>query len=282
MNWLDKLQRKYGRYAIFNLTKYMIIVYAAGLALQVFAPNFYETWLCLDMRQVFKGQIWRLITFVVYPPGGSLFISLVIMVIYYQLGTALERCWGAFRYNLYIFSGVIFHVIAALLVYLIRGNCVIEGVGYLNWTMMLAFVTEFPDTTIYIMYILPVKAKWLGIVYAVYMGLLIVSGLLSPLIPGIMLADFATGVQLLFCVLNYIIYFFSMPGSRFAPKELKRRTDFVRKVNAGAAKVRSGKHRCAVCGRTENDGDLEFRFCSKCNGNYEYCQDHLYTHMHVE
>ena len=34
------------------------------------------------------------------------------------------------------------------------------------------------------------------------------------------------------------------------------------------------KHRCAVCGRTElDDPNLEFRYCSKCNGNYEYCQE---------
>jgi len=28
--------------------------------------------------------------------------------------------------------------------------------------------------------------------------------------------------------------------------------------------------------------DLTFRFCSKCNGNYEYCENHLYTHKHIE
>ena len=284
MNWLDKLQRKYGRYAVHNLTKYMTIMYAAGLLIQIFAPGFYEMYLCLNMSQVLKGQIWRLVTFVLYPPGGDLFFSLIMMVIYYQLGNTLAGCWGAFRYNLYIFSGVIFHIIAALLVTLIEGSCVLYGVSYLNMTMLLAFVTEFPDTQFYLFYFIPIKAKWIGIVDAAYLGLIIVCGLLSPLIPSIQISDFSTGVLVLFCVLNYIVYFFSMPGSRFSPKQVKRRADFNRKVNnAGAKKVRAGKHRCAVCGRTEADGEnLEFRFCSKCNGNYEYCQDHLYTHMHVE
>lgn len=27
--------------------------------------------------------------------------------------------------------------------------------------------------------------------------------------------------------------------------------------------------------------NLDFRFCSKCDGNYEYCSDHLFTHQHV-
>ena len=41
--------------------------------------------------------------------------------------------------------------------------------------------------------------------------------------------------------------------------------------------------KCLIDGRTERDGDdLEFRFCSKCNGNYEYCNEHLFTHEHVK
>ena len=42
------------------------------------------------------------------------------------------------------------------------------------------------------------------------------------------------------------------------------------------------RHKCAVCGRTEvTNPELEFRYCSKCEGNFEYCQDHLFTHQHI-
>ena len=42
------------------------------------------------------------------------------------------------------------------------------------------------------------------------------------------------------------------------------------------------KHKCAVCGRTEKDDEnLIFRYCSKCQPSLEYCQEHLYTHIHV-
>ena len=69
---------------------------------------------------------------------------------------------------------------------------------------------------------------------------------------------------------------------RFAPKEMHRR--YVYKKNVKAAAAPNGtKHKCAICGRTEKDGDnLVFRYCSKCNGNYEFCQEHLYTHKHFE
>ena len=281
MKWIDKLQRKFGRYAVRDLMKYLTMVYGAGLLIEIIAPGFYAQYLCLNMQAVLHGQIWRLVTFMVYPPGGGLVMSLLIMLIYYHFGTTLERCWGTFRFNLYVFSGILFHIVAAVVVTLLEGNCVLYGANYLHMTMMLAFITEFPDTMFYVMYFLPVKAKWIGIVDAIYLGALIVFGLLSPLIPTIRISNFTTGVVVLLCVLNYIIYFFSAPGSHYTPRQIKRRVEFARKVKVPMAKA--GHHRCAVCGRTEADGDeLEFRFCSKCNGNFEYCQDHLYTHKHVE
>ena len=90
-------------------------------------------------------------------------------------------------------------------------------------------------------------------------------------------------------LLNFIIFFFGTRNmNRYNPKEIHRRNKFKKAVNPGSKTVpfRNGsegitKHKCAVCGRTEKDDpNLEFRFCSKCNGNYEYCQDHLYTHIH--
>ena len=65
-----------------------------------------------------------------------------------------------------------------------------------------------------------------------------------------------------------------------SPKQMKRRQEFKREVKNSSKITR---HKCAVCGRTEETNpELEFRFCSKCDGNYEYCQDHLFTHVHVK
>jgi hypothetical protein len=79
-----------------------------------------------------------------------------------------------------------------------------------------------------------------------------------------------------------VIWFFFMTRNlhRFKPSEVKRRREFKKKVSA--VPLNANRHRCAVCGKTSQDGDdLVFRFCSKCEGNFEYCQDHLYTHVHV-
>ena len=66
-----------------------------------------------------------------------------------------------------------------------------------------------------------------------------------------------------------------------SPKEVYRRKAYEQKV--AQAMKNMPRHKCAICGRTEKDSpELEFRYCSKCEGNYEYCQDHLFTHEHVK
>ena len=92
----------------------------------------------------------------------------------------------------------------------------------------------------------------------------------------------AYSVMALLSLGNFILFFFGMRNMhRYSPKEIHRRQTYVRSVKRGERAV--GTHKCAICGRTEKDGeDLEFRFCSKCNGNYEYCQEHLFTHEHVK
>ena len=93
--------------------------------------------LSLDMSMVMKGQIWRLVTWVIYPPssvggtGNLVMFLLAIFFFYYPIGTSLERTWGTFRYTLYIFSGVLFTVIAAVLLHVFTGGYVVmNGIAY--------------------------------------------------------------------------------------------------------------------------------------------------------
>ena len=113
MNWLDKLERKFGRYAIHNLMYYIIVLYVAGLVLQLFVPEFYYQYLCLDVPAILRGQVWRVVTFIIQPPQTSYLFMVFALYLYYMLGKSLEQTWGAFRFNLYFFAGMLFHVIAA-------------------------------------------------------------------------------------------------------------------------------------------------------------------------
>ena len=118
------------------------------------------------------------------------------------------------------------------------------------------------------------KVKWLGIAYAVILGYTA----LDALIHG----DFATFFVIAFQGLNLFL-FYSSTGrlNHIRPGEIKRKREF--KSNTHMRPKGITRHKCAICGRTEQDDpNLEFRFCSKCNGNYEYCQDHLFNHVHVK
>ena len=42
-------------------------------------------------------------------------------------------------------------------------------------------------------------------------------------------------------------------------------------------------HRCEICGKTDvSNPELEFRYCSRCNGYHCYCQEHISNHTHID
>ena len=293
MNLLDKLERKFGRYAIHNLMYYIIILYALGYVIVTFVPQFYVQYLSLDPTMILRGQIWRIITFIIYPPNTGLFYFLISMYLYYSIGRILEAQWGAFRFNLYFFTGVLLHVAAAFISCYVFGANIGPAFGtyYLNYSLFFAFAATYPDMQFLLFFIIPIKAKWLGIINGIYFGVTIVAGFLANYLPysvliGLMnagiIAHPAYSAMALVSLANFLIFFFGMRSMRrYNPKELYRRRVYTKNVKQGQKSAAT--HRCAVCGRTEKDGDdLVFRFCSKCNGNYEYCQDHLFTHEHVK
>lgn len=271
MNWMNKLERKFGRYAIRNLMFYIMILYGVGFVIMNVNPLFYYQYLSLDASMILKGQVWRIFTFLIYPPAGDILYFVIAMWLYYSLGTTLERVWGSFRFNLYFMIGVLGHILAAILIYLIFGQVFLLGTSYLNWSLFFAFAATFPDMQFLLFFIIPIKAKWLGILNGIYF--------IYELIVG----SWATRTAIILSVANFLIFFLAGRNmNRVNPKEIKRKAVYRQQVNAAKADEKHPRHRCAVCGRTEfDDENLEFRFCSKCEGTYEYCQDHLYTHMHV-
>ena len=118
MNWLNKLERKFGRYAVHNLTTYLIGTYIIGYAIRLFMPDM-MIWLYLQPGAILHGQIWRIVSWILVPPQGSLLEIVIMLMLYYSLGTTLERTWGVFRYNVYIFSGILFTVLGAFVLYIL-------------------------------------------------------------------------------------------------------------------------------------------------------------------
>ena len=163
MNWMDKLERKIGRYAVPNLMLYIIIMYGAGYVLYLVNPAFYAQYLCLNAQAILHGQVWRIITFIIQPPSYSLIWMLVALSLYYFIGKELERAWGTFRFNLYFFAGVLFHVIAAILVYVLTGLVLPLGTGYLNMSLFLVYAAMNPNAQFMLYFIIPVKCQMAGV-----------------------------------------------------------------------------------------------------------------------
>ena len=275
MDFLNKLERKFGRFAISNLPAVMIGLYAAGYVLSVIAPTVFQ-YLYLEPYYILRGQIWRIITWVIIPPGRLDVFTVIMLFFYFSIGRTLERTWGTFRFNVYIFMGIIFTVIGAFIVYAIQaGSGTIYSVGgyfstyWINMSIFLAIAFTYPDMQVLLYFVIPVKVKWLGVLD----GVLIAYEFFQTGLPG--------KVAILASLLNFFLFFLLTHNlQRMAPKEVRRRQTYKKAVKS-SVHHKGTIHRCAVCGRTEADGDhLVFRYCSKCDGAYEYCQDHLFNHEH--
>ncbi|HIY30528.1 MAG TPA: rhomboid family intramembrane serine protease [Candidatus Mediterraneibacter avicola] len=287
MNWLDKLERKLGRFAIPNLTVYLMICYVIGfmlwnLAAMNLIPAEVIGYLTLEPALILRGQVWRLITWLVVPPSSNLISLVFFVLLYYSLGTALERTWGVFRYNVYIFSGLLFTVLAVFGLYAFyyfaygfempMSVLGMAGSNYVTLSIFLAFAAIYPEMEVLLYFILPIKMKWMALVYVAIAGYDFING------------NIVTRVVIGTSLLNFVIFFLSSRNfKRFGPGEQARKAKFKKQSRPHMTYTNGAHHRCAVCGRTElDDPCLEFRYCSKCNGNYEYCQDHLFTHEHVK
>ncbi len=290
MKFLNKLERKLGKYAIQNLMLYIIILYAFGFVLDLFMPNFYSEYLSLNAAAILKGEVWRIVTFIIQPPNTSLLFVIFTLYLYYMIGRALEYVWGTFRFNLYFFMGVILHVIAALVSYWMTGVSLPLGTYYLNMSLFFAYAAVYPNQQFYLFGVIPIKVKYLAWIDAAYFGYTILQAFLPSYGGHPFYGDVfkANALAAFVSVLNFFIFFLMTRNlKKYNPKEIYRKRTYQKGVREGRAAKTVGpdgaKHRCTVCGRTElDDPNLEFRYCSKCNGNFEYCQEHLFTHEHMK
>ena len=281
---MSNFEKRFGKYAIANLSLILILCYVVGYVIQLVNANFL-LYLTLDPYAILHGQIWRLFTWIIMPPSSLNPFTIIMLLFYYNIGTSLERTWGVYRYNVYLFSGMLFTILGSFvwlgIQFLLTGGgaglketslivSLLFSTYYVNMSIFLAFAATFPNVQVLLMFVIPVKVKVLGIIYALILGweFIAVGSLANRIVIGSSL-------------LNFVIFFFTTRNHvHMSPRQVKRRAEFRHEVKRNP---KITKHKCAICGRTdEDDPSLEFRFCSKCNGNYEYCQEHLFTHTHVK
>ena len=277
MGFLNKMERKFGKYAIQNLTFWLIGAWVLGFIIQITMPDVLQL-LLLEPRMILQGQVWRIVSWLLIPPPVNILFLIFFLSCYYFIGISIEQAIGTFRYNVYLIGGILCSILGAFFLYgfyyLAKGVSV-AGIGYyfstqyITMSLFLAFAVIFPNIEFRLYFLIPIKAKWMGMVDVIWMVFMFIA------------SNAAGRTAILASLMNFLIFFFTTRNyHRVSPKEIHRKQVYRQQMRQAQNITR---HKCAICGRTERDGaDLEFRFCSKCDGNYEYCQDHLFTHQHVK
>jgi hypothetical protein len=176
------------------------------------------------------------------------------------MGTALEGHWGAFRYNVFLLVGYLVTVaVSCITPFYPATNLFIGG------SVFLAFAFLYPDFTLYIFFIIPVKIKWLALLTWI--------GYAYEILVG----SWSTRLLVLASISNFLLFF---------GKDILWRIKTGNRSMVAQARQFTGKkkpfHRCTVCGITDlSHPQMEFRYCSDCGG-LGYCKDHIFNHEHVK
>jgi hypothetical protein len=283
MSFRQKLEARLRRWAVSNPTAILIagqvLFYLLAHVGNDQVGRFDIMGLLLLPGRVLEGEVWRLFTFLFYPPATTPVFVIFFWLLMYRFGTALEAIWGTYRYNIYLLIAYFATIIVSFVIWSIGGDSAvmfaqfsaiglshgaIDVTGFIYGTLFLAFARLFPDYTINVMFILPVRIKWLALLAWIGYGFAFLAG------------NWAVKLIIAASLTNYALFL----GREHIRdwKQGHRRRSF----QARAAKVGKPIHKCLVCGiDSENSPKTAFRYCSKCAGQCGYCPEHIQNHEHV-
>lgn len=276
--WLDRFCYKHPRLGIPGLMRYIVIGNVLVYLLNLFSTNGYpvaSALLSFDTSAILQGQVWRIITFIFVPTGSSnIFFFVLTLYFYYFIGSALEREWGSNKFTVFYFFGVILNIILGFFV----GTA---SMYYVNMSMFFSFATLYPEMQVLLYGILPLKVKWLAWLDAALF--------LFDIIRYLMLGAWGYALIPVVAILNYFLFFWDdlmnivrRKTGRMAYQARPQTINF-KKAQKEVQQRKGYLHKCAVCGITDaDDPNMEFRYCSKCNGYYCYCMKHINDHVHVQ
>jgi membrane associated rhomboid family serine protease len=260
---LARLERKYGHSAPGNLTYGLIAAQLAGLVLHLAARGQID--LDFDIARIMHGEVWRLVTWLAVPPSYDPFWALFGLYWLYIMGTALESEWGAFKYLVYFVTGALGTMITAAIAAVPISN------STFLLTLFLAFATLWPDYEIRVLFIIPVKVKWLALLAGIgLIVLILVQPGFEKLLPVVSVG-------------NYLLFFHAALWARIRgfAREAER-AGARNRMRAARTSVELPKvRRCAICGASNEDPEVEIRVCDceKCGGvRRDLCLPHAKAH----
>jgi membrane associated rhomboid family serine protease len=263
--FLARLDRRFGKLAIENLATFIVGGMGIVFLLSMVRPDF-QSLLVLDMHQVMRGQVWRLVTYLFLSSSSSLIWILFELYWVWMIVSNLESAWGPFKLNVYYLLGMIGTTVAAIL----TGGAV--GNEQLNLSCFFAFATLFPSYEILVFFVLPVKMKWLGLLSAAYAVYEVVTG------------NWVTRGAIIAATANYFVFFGPHLLGLMRSRNLETR-QAARRVSAAPAPSHGSTmaaRACAICGKGEDDdADIRYCACEKClaaGGPRNLCLEHARHH----
>lgn len=299
-NRFERFCYAHRNWGIPNLILYLVLASGVVSIMQLMGYDQIYNVLCFDRALILQGQVWRLVTYLFTMRSGNLFMTLIMLYCYYSLGRAVEATWGTFKFNLYYLTGVILMDVFAMTLggmsVTLSDGSVFPGdlfgalfysgrmVAYLHLSLLLCFATIYTESQFFLFFFIPVKAWILALLYLI----IIFVEMLQLMTPELF---FPHCLFPLVAMLNYFLFFGKDVLNVLPPFMRPKRTGH-RVVYTTTAKKTTGEkkapptsysHRCVICGRTDaSNPELEFRYCSRCNGYFCYCEDHINNHTHVE
>ena len=273
MSWLNRIERRLEPFAIPRLALILVAGQLCVLVAVSILQVFDATAFLLAPARALHGEWWRLLTFIFRPPllpapdapglAMSLIWSAFGLYMIYLFGSALENHWGKVRFNLFLLCG---YVLTAGLAFITPAATVNNL--FIYGSLFLAFAWLNSEFEILLFFILPVKIKWIALVTWIYYAFTFFTG------------GLATKLSIVAAVGNFLVFFSRDILQRARSGRRRMQTQAARFASQGD--TARARNRCHVCGKTSETHPLEdFRFCSKCEGDYCYCSEHLRNHAHV-
>lgn len=272
---IDRFCALHPRLAIPGLMRYIVGANAVIYLLSLFAGAGTLNFLMMDTSAVLHGEIWRLITYVLIPTYDGFWL-VISLIFYYWLGESLERLWGSAKFTFYYLSGTLLTSVAMLLAAFISGHAYYAaGADYVNLAMFFAYAMTYPDAMVRIMFIIPVKMKWLAWIDGAFFAF----GIIRALIAG----NWGLVLIPIAALMNFFIFFapdFHRKADQVRARTRPQAVQFRRAVK-DQQRQKGYNHKCSVCGKTDTDyPNMQFRYCSKCAGYHCYCEEHIFNHTH--
>ncbi len=272
MNPRKKIEQfcyRHPNFGIPNLMRYIMIASVVFWIVGVVYSPFLG-YLLFNPALILRGQVWRLISFIFYPPSMSI-IAFIAFYFYYWIGSTLENQWGTGQFTIYFFAGVLLTVLYGFVIYFVTGRSVSLSSTYIYLSMFFSFAVLFPDMQVLFMFLIPVKMKYLALVDAAFF------------LYSVLTTSFPYNLLPVVAVLNFLI-FCGGELRNLLPRRPSKSTINFKRESARIRREQQDKlytHKCAVCGRTDVDHpELEFRYCSRCAGYHCFCSEHINNHIH--